>query len=144
MKSILGKKLLEDLRALDKCNLHGLDSNSFSAGYANGFVRGFYSAMKWFLVTLVIILVVCAFEFYIQGLNVSIFAVFVVAFHAFVFGACRERVLSDVQKKDEPDFKAKAIEALEAQILKDAETNDDDSHRHAYEESIRIIKELKM
>lgn len=138
MKAIIKSKLLKDLSVFSKANLFDLDRKSFKSGYSNGFVQGFYFAKKWLLITLAIVLVICGATFYLKGLGLTLIGYFALSFISFVFGASRERILSI----DVPDFKNKAIKALEEQIVEDAKTNADDSHRHAYEESIRIIKEI--
>lgn len=142
MKSIIRKKLADDLAAFSRTNsqMLNVEAKSFNAGYTNGFVRGFYFGRNWFFIPLIAAIVIGAATAYVHGFDIGFLVVLTVSFISFVAGASRERTLTNMES---PDFKSRAIQALEEQIIKDAKTNADDSHRYAYEESIRIIKELK-
>ncbi len=102
MEIIVKKKLEEDIAIVKQSNLNGLDENSFSAGYSSGFSRGFYFAMKWFLIALALSFAITStvFSFFEKISTVSLFGVLLVAFFCFVAGATRERVL-----RDQEDFK---------------------------------------
>jgi hypothetical protein len=63
MERLFKKRLLQDLKKLTSCNLHGLDNNSFSQGYSNGFVKGFFYARNWIIGILIILAVSLIFNF---------------------------------------------------------------------------------
>jgi len=65
MERILKKILLQKLNEHDKVDYKNLnlDKHSYTSGYSNGFVQGFYLMRKWTIVILIILLVSLIFNF---------------------------------------------------------------------------------
>lgn len=59
MEKILKKTLLQKLKEHDKVDYKNLnlDKHSYTSGYTNGFVQGFYLVNKWMIGILIILLV---------------------------------------------------------------------------------------
>jgi hypothetical protein len=144
MKVIIKKRLLNDLKAFEKSNLEKLkvDTKSFKTGYSNGFVQGFYFAKNWLLIALAVATGIALVAFISKGLSISLLALFIVAFAAFILGATRERVLSDIERSDDIDFQSRAIKAIEERSKENEKTNADDSWQSAYADAIEVIRNL--
>lgn len=63
MERLFKKRLLQDLKKITSCDLHGLDNNSFSQGYSNGFIKGFFYARKWIIGIFIILAASLIFNF---------------------------------------------------------------------------------
>ncbi len=63
MKNLIKKRLLSDLKNFDKCDLQGLDKQSFNSGYSNGFVKGVSFCKKWIFGLLIILVLSLVFNF---------------------------------------------------------------------------------
>lgn len=65
MNRILKKILLQKLKEHDKVDYKNLniDKHSYTSGYSNGFVQGFYTMNKWLIGILIILAVSLIFNF---------------------------------------------------------------------------------
>jgi hypothetical protein len=65
MERILKKILLQKLKEHDKVDYKHLsiDKHSYTTGYANGFVQGFYAMNKWIIVILIVLAISLIFNF---------------------------------------------------------------------------------